>query len=67
MFIFQKEQVIHTIGGVRIGGNPGEVPTVLAGSIFYSGHKLVSDSIKGIFDKVEAENLVNLQDETDCG
>ncbi len=63
MFIFQKEQVIHTIGGVRIGGNPGEVPTVLAGSIFYSGHKLVSDPAKGIFDKDEAESLVNLQDE----
>ncbi len=63
MFIFQKEQVIHTIGGVRIGGNPGELPTVLAGSIFYSGHKIVSDPHRGLFDKSEAETLVNLQDE----
>ncbi|MFW9919069.1 MAG: tetrahydromethanopterin S-methyltransferase subunit H [Candidatus Thorarchaeota archaeon] len=63
MFIFQKEQIIHTIGGVRIGGNPGELPTVLAGSIFYSGHKVVSDPLRGIFDRSEAEELINIQDE----
>lgn len=63
MFVFEKEQVIHTIGGVRIGGNPGETSTVLAGTIFYSGHKIVSDSKKGIFDKAIASSLVQKQDE----
>lgn len=63
MFVFEKEQVIHTIGGVRIGGNPGETSTVLAGTIFYSGHKIVSDSKKGIFDKDIASSLVQKQDE----
>lgn len=63
MFVFQKEQIIHTIGGVRIGGNPGELPTVLAGSIFYSGHKIVSDPHRGIFDRTSAEDLINVQDE----
>ena len=34
MFMFEKEQIIHNIGGVRVGGNLGETPTVLAGTIF---------------------------------
>jgi tetrahydromethanopterin S-methyltransferase subunit H len=62
MFVFQKEQYIYDIGGVKIGGNPGETPTVLAGTIFYDGHKVVKDASKGIIDEVAAENLVNGQD-----
>ena len=58
MFIFEKEQIIHKVGQVKIGGNPGEIPTVLAGTIFYSGHKLVSDPVEGIFDKVVAEKTL---------
>lgn len=63
VFVFEKEQIIHNIGGVQIGGNLGEIPTVLAGTIFYSGHKLVDDAQRGTFDKKAAEGLVNLQDE----
>ncbi len=63
MFIFQKEQIIHSIGGVRVGGNPGELPTVLAGSIFYSGHKIVTDPNRGVFDRKKAEEFINVQDE----
>ncbi|MHA2396242.1 MAG: tetrahydromethanopterin S-methyltransferase subunit H [Candidatus Thorarchaeota archaeon] len=63
MFVFEKEQVIHTVGRVRIGGNPGETPTVLAGTIFYSGHKIVSDPKKGVFDKDIAASLIQKQDE----
>ena len=63
MFVFEKEQVIHTIGGVKIGGNPGETSTVLAGTIFYSGHKIVTDAKKGVFDKAIATSLVQKQDE----
>jgi tetrahydromethanopterin S-methyltransferase subunit H len=63
MFVFEKEQLIHTIGGVKIGGNPGDTSTVLAGTIFYSGHKIVSDPRKGVFDKTIATSLVQKQDE----
>ncbi|MHA2351570.1 MAG: tetrahydromethanopterin S-methyltransferase subunit H [Candidatus Thorarchaeota archaeon] len=63
MFVFEKEQVIHTVGRVRIGGNPGETPTVLAGTIFYSGHKIVSNPKKGVFDKDIAASLIQKQDE----
>ena len=39
MFKFQKEQEIVNIAGVKIGGQPGELPTVLAGTIFYDKHE----------------------------
>jgi tetrahydromethanopterin S-methyltransferase subunit H len=63
MFVFDKEQYIYNIGRIRIGGTRGENPTVLAGTIFYSGHKIVEDAKKGTFDQDLAEELVNLQDE----
>ncbi len=63
MFVFEKEQIIHNIGGVKIGGSLGETPTVLAGTIFYGGHKIVEDTKKGIFDKTKATALVQKQDE----
>jgi len=63
MFRFEKEQEVYNIGGIRIGGQPGENPVVLIGSIFYEGHKIVEDEIKGTFDKKEAERLVNKQEE----
>ncbi|MGY5874638.1 MAG: tetrahydromethanopterin S-methyltransferase subunit H [Candidatus Thorarchaeota archaeon] len=62
MFIFEKEQLIYDIGGIRIGGNPGETPTALAGTIFYAGDKIVRDAKKGDFDKSAAETLLNDQD-----
>ncbi|MGQ4911687.1 MAG: tetrahydromethanopterin S-methyltransferase subunit H [Candidatus Thorarchaeota archaeon] len=63
MFMFEKEQLIHTIGRVRVGGNPGENPTVLAGTIFYGGHKIVTDAQAGVFDKKAAEDLLQRQEE----
>ena len=63
MFVFEKEQKIFDAGGVKVGGQPGELPTVLTASIFYQGHKIVSDKKKGIFDKARAEALINRMDE----
>ncbi|MHA1577939.1 MAG: tetrahydromethanopterin S-methyltransferase subunit H [Candidatus Thorarchaeota archaeon] len=63
MFVFEKEQYIHKIGGIKIGGNPGEIATALAGTIFYDGHKIVEDPLEGIFDKSRSEVLINRQDE----
>ena len=62
MFKFQKEQEIANIAGVKIGGQPGELPTVLAGTIFYNKHEIVEDPAKGLFDRAAAEKLVNLQE-----
>jgi tetrahydromethanopterin S-methyltransferase subunit H len=63
MFKFSKEQGSINIAGVEIGGQPGELPMVLIGSIFYEGHKIVRDSSKGLFDKDEAEALIRRQEE----
>ncbi|MCD5425646.1 MAG: tetrahydromethanopterin S-methyltransferase subunit H [Methanosarcinaceae archaeon] len=62
MYRFKKEQQIVKIAKVKIGGQPGALPTVLAGTIFYSGHSIVENHLKGIFDKKKAELLVNIQD-----
>jgi tetrahydromethanopterin S-methyltransferase subunit H len=63
LFKFEKEQKVFNIAGVNIGGQPGEYPTALIGSIFYSGHKVVSDHVKGDFDKKQAEALINKVEE----
>ncbi|MGB9929867.1 MAG: tetrahydromethanopterin S-methyltransferase subunit H [Methanosarcina sp.] len=62
MFKFQKEQEIVNIAGVKIGGQPGELPTVLAGTIFYNKHEIVEDAAKGVFNRNAAEELINLQE-----
>ena len=59
MFKFKEKQKIFDIGGVKVGGQPGELPTVLIGSIFYGGHKIITDEKLGIFDKAKAEELIN--------
>ncbi|MCF0225838.1 MAG: tetrahydromethanopterin S-methyltransferase subunit H [Methanobrevibacter sp.] len=59
MFKFDKEQTIYNIAGVDIGGQPGEYPTVLAGTIFYGGHNIIDDEKTGVFDKAKAEKLIN--------
>ncbi|AEF96782.1 tetrahydromethanopterin S-methyltransferase subunit H [Methanotorris igneus] len=63
MFKFEKEQMVVEIAGRKIGGQPGEYPTALAGTIFYARHKIVEDPKKGIFDKQAAEDLINKQAE----
>jgi len=60
---FVSGQKIFEIGGIQVGGQPGELPTVLIGSIFYEGHKIVLDPTNGIFDKKRAEELITNQDE----
>jgi tetrahydromethanopterin S-methyltransferase subunit H len=63
MFRFEKEQKIVEAGGIKVGGQPGELPTVLTATIFYIGHKIVEDKKQGIFDEKRAEHLINRMDE----
>jgi tetrahydromethanopterin S-methyltransferase subunit H len=58
-FKFNTQQNIYTIGKVKVGGQPGELPTFLIGSIFWLGQKMVQDANKGIFDANEAEKIIN--------
>ncbi len=63
MLRFEREQKIFEIGGIHIGGQPGELATVLIGTIFYDGHKIVEDAERGIFDKEKAMELIKRQEE----
>lgn len=64
MLKFERNQQTFEIGsGIVVGGQPGEFPTVLIGSIFYSGHKIVRDPSKGDFEKEEAEALIKRTEE----
>jgi len=58
MHRFPKEQKVYAIAGVEVGGQPGERPTVLIGSIFFSKHQIVLDPLKGIFDQDKAKGLL---------
>jgi tetrahydromethanopterin S-methyltransferase subunit H len=63
LFKFKKEQQIFEIGGIKVGGQPGELPTVLIGSIFHEGQKIVKDRNLGLFDKEKAKTLISIQEE----
>jgi len=70
VFRFKREQSVVNVGGVKFGGQPGELATVLCGTIFYQGHRVVKDEEMGLFDREIAERLVarqaELAEETGC-
>jgi tetrahydromethanopterin S-methyltransferase subunit H len=55
MFKYDTPQKVYEVGRAKVGGNPGEYPTVLAGSIFYNKQKILINGAKGEFDKDGAE------------
>ncbi|MCK4757568.1 MAG: tetrahydromethanopterin S-methyltransferase subunit H [Thermoplasmata archaeon] len=59
MLNFSKEQKIVTIGDVKLGGQPGELPTVLFGTVFY-GKKYRTHEPEAM---AEAEGFINTQEE----
>ncbi|TFF87252.1 MAG: hypothetical protein EU548_10565 [Promethearchaeota archaeon] len=68
MLHFEKEQKTLQIGNLRIGGQPGENPITMVGSVFYKNHAALLDEKTGEFDKKIVEQEVNefltLADET---
>ncbi len=58
-FKFNTKQNIYTVGKAKVGGQPGELPTFLIGSIFWLGQKMVQDANKGLFDAKAAEDIIN--------
>lgn len=60
---FEVEQRTFNVAGVEVGGQPSDRPTVLIASIFYQGHRIVEDEVRGIFDREEAERLLNRVEE----
>jgi len=52
---------MRSVCGINMGGDPGETPALLAGSIFYDRQKIVTDPIAGLFNKNEAKKMIDLQ------
>lgn len=63
MFDYSVKQKTYTIHGVEIGGEPGEVPTVMVGSMFYNKDTNVKDPGKGVFDEAEALKQIRSAEE----
>jgi len=68
MFTFDAEQQTIDVNGVEIGGQPGETPTLMVGSIFYKGDPVLKDPETGEFDEEGAreaiENIEELSEQT---
>lgn len=59
MLDFKTEQKVIQIGNVKIGGQPGENPIVMVGTVFYAKHPALLDEKTGKFDKNIVETEVN--------
>ena len=62
MFVFKKEQQVVECGGISIGGNPGENPTVLVGGMFFAGQPIVQDTKEGKFDPAMTSEWLSVAD-----
>jgi len=69
MLEFKSEQKVQQIGSVNIGGQPGENPIVMVGSVFYAKHPALLDEKTGKFDKKIVEKEINefIEIIEDCG
>jgi tetrahydromethanopterin S-methyltransferase subunit H len=47
----KKKQRVYEFCGFRVGGQPGELSTVLIGNVFYKGMPEVLNHKEGVFDK----------------
>jgi len=63
MLSLEAPQQTTRIANIEVGGQIGERPPVLIGSIFYSGHRIVQDPVEGIFDAGEAARLLDVEAE----
>jgi len=63
MFRIASEQKVYRIGKVQVGGQPGENPPVLIGSIFHKGDRLIRERREGRFDRERALSLLRQQEE----
>ncbi len=58
MFRLAKEQTVCNIGGTAVGGQPGEHPPLLIGSMFQKGDRLIESRKERKFDKQRARERI---------
>lgn len=63
MFLLEAQQKVASIGGIKVGGQPGENPTVLIGSMFHKGDRLIQSRRERKFDRVKAREYILRQEE----
>jgi len=63
LFKFKTEQKIFEIGKVKLGGQPGELPTVLMGNVFYKGMPEVTNHKKGEFNQKKVQKWITSAEE----
>jgi len=61
--LFKAKQRIFKIGNINVGGQPGELPTLLIGNIFYKGMPEVTNHEKGIFNEKLALKWIRTAEE----
>jgi tetrahydromethanopterin S-methyltransferase subunit H len=62
MFFFHKDQKVFDLGGIKVGGQPGENPPLLIASMFHNKDRILQDR-KGNFDRQRARELIKKQED----
>ena len=58
MILYNTPQKVCNIGGVKVGGQPGENPPLLIGNMFQKGDKIIENRKEGKFDRKAAEEKI---------
>lgn len=59
MLKYDLEQKVCTIGGIKVGGQPGENAPLLIGNMFQKGDALIESRKERTFNKTEAEERIH--------
>ena len=59
MFKYDSEQKVCNIGGIKVGGQLGQNPPLLIGSMFQKGDTLIESRKERKFNKKEAQERIN--------
>lgn len=63
LFRFKAKQKIFNVGKTKIGGQPGELPTVLVGNLFYKGMPEITNHEKGDFEPKSVARWINVAED----
>jgi tetrahydromethanopterin S-methyltransferase subunit H len=61
-FGFARKQRVGVIGDIKVGGQPGENPALLIGSIFHKGDALLGSRKERHFDRDKARERIRAQE-----
>jgi tetrahydromethanopterin S-methyltransferase subunit H len=59
MLEYEREQKVVDVAGVKIGGQPGENPTVMVATVFYTNHAALLDEKTGNINREILERELN--------